>query len=152
MDKTAQEKNSSEILSLYVVFLKALYLLHQDHHWKTPGYAEHLLFQRLYESAAESVDEAGERAMGLFNVLQKQETLSRLISKFDTTSYDALDLLESSLAAEKAFQNFAKKTYDIFKESGGMTLGLDDLIMSHANAGEVRIFLLQQAIKSHGKG
>jgi len=151
MKKLAQQRKPLELMSLYVVFLKALYLLHQQNHWKTPGYAEHLLFQRLYEGVQEPLDEAAERTVGLFGDLIKQEKVSAMVQQFAAKGDSAVDFLQSSLDAEVAFQEFAKRVYEMFKDSGTITLGLDDLLMSHCSLGEVRVFLLQQALKGHGK-
>jgi DNA-binding ferritin-like protein len=150
MKKLAQEKRSpQDLMSLYVTFLRALYLLHQQNHWRTPGYAEHLLFQRIYEAVQEAVDEAAEKTMALYEKLDKQEKVSTITDKFNPTEPTVLACLKSSLAAEIAFGKFAERVYNTLKEMNAITLGLDDMIMSQASGGEVRIFLLQQAIKSH---
>src|SRR5690606_14936816 len=60
--KKAQETMSEEackLLSMYVAFTRALYLLHQQNHWESVNYGDHLLFQRLYEDAQEMADEIG---------------------------------------------------------------------------------------------
>jgi DNA-binding ferritin-like protein len=150
MRKQAQEKRSpQDLMSLYVTFLRALYLLHQQNHFRTPGYAEHLLFQRLYESVHEAVDEAAEKTIGVFGDLTKMDKASVLAAKFESTDATALACLKSSLAAEVAMGKFSQRVYDILKESKAITMGLDDMIMSQAGGGEVRIYLLQQAIKAH---
>ena len=48
--------------ALYVASLKAMALIHQQSHWTTRGqsfYGDHLLFEKLYDSALEdfSIDE-----------------------------------------------------------------------------------------------
>jgi hypothetical protein len=53
--------------------------------------------------------------------------------------------IESSLKAEKAFQTFATNLYNDLKESGELTLGVDDMIMGHVSSSEVNTYLLQQA-------
>jgi DNA-binding ferritin-like protein len=151
MKKLAQQRKPSELMSLYVVFLKSLYLLHQQNHWKTPGYAEHMLFQRLYEAIQEPLDEAAEKAVGIFGELNKQEKATALVVRFETKGETAVDFLQSSLDAERAYQDFTKRIYEMFKDTGAITLGLDDMLMAQASLGDVRIYLLQQALKVHGK-
>jgi DNA-binding ferritin-like protein len=151
MKKLAQQRKPVDLMSLYVTFLRALYLLHQENHLKTPGYAEHLLFQRLYEGVQEAVDEAAEKTIGVFGDLTKMEKVSLLASQFDASKYGkgAMAHLKSSLAGEVALGKFTERVYETLKESGAITLGLDDMLMSQASGGEVRIYLLQQAIKNH---
>ena len=150
MRKQAQEKRSPvDLMSLYVTFLRALYLLHQQNHFKTPGYAEHLLFQRIYEGVSEAVDEAAEKTMGVFGDLTKMDKVSLLAAQFESTDSSALACLKSSLAAEIAMGKFTEKVYNTLKETGAITLGLDDMLMSQHSGGEVRVYLLQQTIKNH---
>ncbi|NJO18663.1 MAG: hypothetical protein HC877_23935 [Thioploca sp.] len=65
-----------DLLSLYLVFLRALYNLHQNNHWEAEDYGHHLLFQRIYESVKEMVDEAAEKIVGLFGKITKQDKIS----------------------------------------------------------------------------
>ena len=135
------------LMSYYVAFLRALYIIHQNHHWQTKGkysYAEHLLFQRIYEAIQEMTDEAAEKCIGVYGELEQQnisDIISAIIKGTEDKSY-----VEISLIAEKKFQDLAKKTYDALKASGTLTLGLDDMIMSHASNSEVHTYLLQQAL------
>jgi len=142
MKKTAQ-KSPVELVSMYVLFLRALYLIHQENHWKTRGYDLHLMFQRIYEGVQEMADEAAEKAVGVYGDLVKQDQIGTLTDRLRETE----DLVERSLKAEKAFQAFAKKVYETLKESDALTLGVDDMIMSHCSKSEVHTFLLQQAEK-----
>lgn len=139
-----------KVLSGYVAFTRALYLAHQQNHWKAQAYGDHLLFQRLYEDAQEVADDAAERAMGLCGdvAFEGEEAIAK---KFEARVPTLSSLLESSLAIEKAFQEVAQNTYDILKEKDMMTLGLDDMIMSQAAQGEVHIYLLQQALRGQGE-
>ena len=139
MEKTAQ--NAAAVFSQYVAFLRALYLLHQRNHWETKGYADHLLFQRLYEGTQEMADEAAEKAIGIFGTLGNQKGVSKLAEKY----YNASDPVAGSLKAEEAFQKLCKDTYDSLEASKKLTLGLDDMIMAHASKSELHTYLLQQA-------
>jgi DNA-binding ferritin-like protein len=134
-------------LSLYVGFLRALYLIHQQNHWETKMYQQHLLFQRLYENVFESVDDAGEKVVGLFGKILSKNIEFEIVKQFKVENPDVKSCVECSLRAEKGYQNLARKIYDGLKERNELTLGLDDMLMSQANDGETRIYLLQQSIE-----
>ena len=128
------------LLSSYVATLRALYLLHQNHHWEAEDYQHHLLFQRLYDSVQASADAAAERVVGLCGKLNDVD-MYKLVESFEGDEF-----VESSLAAEEEFQKLAKTIYAKIKEKNVLTLGLDDLIMSQASDGEERIYLLKQSL------
>ncbi len=151
--KTAQQAMDEEVhklLSLYVAFARAMYLLHQENHWAAQHFADHLLFQRLYEEVQdEIIDDAAERVVGLCGSLLLQGTEAEIAKKFAPKDKRLVSLLESSLTIEKAFQKLCKQTYDEIKEKDMMTLGLDDMIMAQASVGETHIYLLQQELKGY---
>jgi len=142
----SMDDECKKILSAYVAFTRALYLLHQQNHWLAQCYGDHLLFQRLYEDAQELSDDAAERVMGLCGdaIFEGEEAIAK---KFEARVPTLSSLLESSLEAEKSFQDVAQNTYDALKQKDMITLGLDDLIMSQASQGEVHIYLLKQALR-----
>lgn len=148
--KTAQQKMDDEackLMSVYVAFTRAIYLLHQENHWQAQDYGHHLLFQRLYEEASEVQDDAAERTMGLCGELLLEGAESVIAKRFAAKAPGLIECLESSLSIEKAFQELCMDTYKTLKEKDMMTLGLDDMIMSQAGIGETHIYLLQQALK-----
>jgi len=147
----AMDEEACKILSAYVAFTRALYMLHQQNHWEAQAYGDHLLFQRLYEDAQDLADDAAERTMGLCGevVFEGAEAIAK---KFEARVKTLSSLLESSLEIERAFQDVSQNTYSALKEKEMLTLGLDDLIMSQASVGEVHIYLLQQALKGEDMG
>ena len=153
--KTAQQtmdEESKKLLSMYVAFARTMYLLHQENHWASTHYGDHLLFQRLYEEVQdEIIDDAAERVVGLCGSLLLQGTESDIAKKFSPKDERLVSLLESSLAIEKAFQKICKKTYDEIKKKDMMTLGLDDMIMAQASISETHIYLLQQELKGYSE-
>lgn len=55
-------------LAVFLGALRALYIIHQSHHWQSQGktfYGDHLLFQRLYEGVAPEIDQVAEKLVGL---------------------------------------------------------------------------------------
>ena len=133
----------------YVAFLRGLYLLHQNHHWLTAGanfYGNHLLFERLYKTAAENADLAAEKFIGLFgsDIISIKDQPA-LIQEFLEKHASSGDLVKSSHEAEIFFLDFSKTFYtELKKDSDKMTLGLDDAIMSIASDRETSVYLLKQ--------
>ena len=150
--KKIAKRSAEDMMSLYVVFLRALYQIHQNNHWKAIDYGHHLLFERLYNLVKDLVDESAEKTIGLFGNLSKQDKVSSIAAQFSPDKFkdnEAVSCLLSSLSAEKAFQKYATHVYNTLKDSN-MTLGLDDMIMSHVNKSELHTYLLQQALKGLG--
>lgn len=140
-----------KVAALYLATLKAITLIHQHNHWTTKGdsfYGDHLLFQRLYESASENVDSAAEKFMGLFgdkclDYDLQVELLNKLLLKYKNLEGSPVEM---SLAIEKDFVKFSKVAYNCFEDEDKLTLGLDDMIMSTASQREESIYLLQQIL------
>lgn len=142
-----------KVAALYVATLKAVSLIHQHNHWTTNGlafYGDHLLFQRLYESALENLDIAAEKFLGLFgedclSYDLQIELLAKVLSKYKNLEGSPIPM---SLAIEKDFIKFSKEAYNCFEEEDRLTLGLDDMIMSIASQREESVYLLQQSARN----
>ena len=127
-------------------------LIHQHNHWTTRGlafYGDHLLFERLYDSALADLDLAAEKFVGLFGdeVLSYDlqcGLLHKTLSKYSKLEGSPVPM---SLAIEKDFINFSKEAYDCFEQEGKLSLGLDDMIMAIASKREESVYLLQQSQK-----
>lgn len=146
------EQQNIKIAALYIATLKAMSLIHQHSHWITKGndfYGNHLLFERLYDSALENLDLAAEKFIGLMGDAcldydLQTSLLNKVLSKYNNLEGSPLEM---SLAVEKEFLKFSKSAYEAFKKTGDMTLGLDDAIMAIASQREESVYLLQQALK-----
>jgi starvation-inducible DNA-binding protein len=149
MIKLAQNPSPVEIMSLYVAFLRAIYQIFQDAHWKSKGpefYSKHLLFQRLYEQTQETVDDAAEKTIGVFGELKDyHDVIKDVCNKFEPENHDG-DFVMACLKAEEMFLAFSQQIYNSLKEMDAMTLGLDDFIMSVASKHEVHVYLLKQSL------
>ena len=136
--------------ALYLSILKAMSLIYQHCHWTTKGenfYGDHLLFERLYNSAAKDVDTAAEKIMGLFgddclNYDMQTELLNKVLLKYKNLEGSPIDMC---LAIEKDFIKFSKFAYDCFEKEDRLTLGLDDLLTSISDKREEAVYLLQQS-------
>ncbi len=141
-----------KIAALYVATLKAIALIHQHNHWTTHGmafYGDHLLFERLYNSALKDLDLAAEKFIGLLGdqVLDYDlqiDLLSGVLSKYKNLEGSPIEM---SLSVEKAFLKFSQEAYEAFQDEGHMTLGLDDMIMAIASQREESVYLLQQTLQ-----
>lgn len=148
-----------ENCSKYVAYLRSLYLIHQTHHWLVAGknfYGNHLLFERIYKSAADNADSAAEKMIGLFgsdalNPKTQADFIHDFLKKYTQNDISVEALLESSIKAEQDFISLSKEFYQSLNESEDMTLGLDDLIMSVCNERETSLYLLKQAYNGDKK-
>jgi len=140
---------SIKIAALFIASLKAIALIHQHNHWTNKSavfFGNHLMFEKLYGTAQENLDEAAEKFVGLFgseflDYKTQTELLSKVLSKYTALEGKPVAL---SLAIEKDFIKFCDDAYDGFESEGSLTLGLDDMIMSIANSREEAVYHLQQ--------
>lgn len=139
-----------EWLKYFLGLLQALRNNHQFCHWQTKGdqfYGDHLLFQRLYESLDAEIDAFAEKCIGMSGNFFSSTDLSHLVDawlhRWETNS-DCL--VSRCLLAEEDFQDAASGLYDFLKESGAITLGMDDFLMATASAHETNLYLLQQRL------
>jgi DNA-binding ferritin-like protein len=140
-----------EIANLYLATLREIYIIHQNNHWKTKGvgfYGDHLLFQRLYESAITNADLAAEKFIGLFGENGVDfDTQCLLMHKIGQKYSDLQDSpYEMSLQIEKDFLELSQQVYDKFDAEHVMSLGLDDMLMEIASKREEATYLLQQSL------
>jgi DNA-binding ferritin-like protein len=146
---------SCKIAALYIATLKTIALIHQQNHWTTKGdsfYGDHLLFERIYNSALENLDLAAEKFMGLLgpdclDYTLQAELLHKVLLKYKGLEGEPLSM---SLSIEKDFLKLSQQAYDSFKEDEGkLTLGLDDMLMAIASKREEAVYLLQQPLRGH---
>jgi len=146
---TKNANSPVQLMSEYVDHLRALAMVHQNNHWETSGnnfYGNHLLFNRLYEGIIEITDEAAERTIGVFDSIEPGD-VSSIVKIYQVERTDDPDAyIQSSIDAEMGFQEIAGRTYLGLKDSSILTLGLDDMIMSHASKSEVHLYLLKQSL------
>ena len=151
--KKAYVQNPQEVQPFLLHILAALraqYLMYQTSHWQTKGpayYGNHLLFQRLYESAQGEIDAVAEKLVGYTGAASvglpaQIELIERYCSRWCAVE----NLHERGLVSEKEVQKLLKFTYDTLKAKGELTLGLDDWLMATSSAHETNVYLLQQVL------
>jgi DNA-binding ferritin-like protein len=141
-----------KLSNLYLGTLRELALIHQHSHWTTKGstfYGDHLVFERVYKSAAEDADLVAEKLIGVFGGKSVSFDLQHGIMHKVSKRYSGLreQPVEMSLKAEKDFITLSDYFYDFLEKENKMTLGLDDMIMSVASNREASCYLLQQMLK-----
>jgi DNA-binding ferritin-like protein len=142
-----------KIANLYIASLKAMALIHQNSHWISKGddfYGNHLLFERLYDSALENLDLAAEKFIGVYGEECLDYKLQNVLLNKVMLKYNNLagDPLEMSLAIEKDFLKLNQDAYSALDKDNKLSLGLDDMLASIASKREESIYLLNQAIKT----
>jgi hypothetical protein len=151
--------NLCKTLTEMLALLQAQRWNYQLVHWQVAGdsqYGDHLLFQRLYEGMDAEIDALAEKTIGLvqldsvgqyaFDGVSQAERMQAWLLSWAAHACP----LQRSLQSEKDFQRVWSESYKSLKVSGGMTLGLDDWIMSTASAHETNAYLLQQRVAKQG--
>ena len=146
-----QEKLSGTAkLSELLAYLRASAHVHQSHHWQTYGpsyYADHLLFQRLYEDSQAFIDQLAERTV-LFGSEESVNTVNQVdmiggfvheICKNDNGTLSSDGMMERSLYAEELALEKIKEVI-----SGGVTAGTSNLLEGMADKHEEFMYLLNQ--------
>jgi len=148
LKKEGTRKGAGKLMNVYVAYLFAAATIHQFSHWKCKSpqfYGNHLLFERIYNSAQARLDVAAEKTVGLFRNGSLDENQQMALVKKLVAKYSSDNHLANSLSIELACVAIGKETYESLKESKDMTLGLDDMIMAQCSDSETSIYLLKQA-------
>ena len=137
-----------------LTLLLAQYLLFYAAHWKSKGtafYADHNLFERLYGVVKGEVDDLAEKIVGYHGTeaINIVELVSGAMGWLQ--SWEMGDEYESALKSEEAMQQLFRQVYEQLKATGALPLGLDDWMMSAANAHETHTYLLQQRLRDPGR-
>lgn len=130
--------------------LRAQYLSYQTSHWQVVGgsfYGNHLLFERLYQSVQEQVDQLAEKTAGylgaeVLGLDHQMEHMMAYTQKWSLVSCNH----RRGLQSEADLQRAIRSAYEGIKQVKAMTLGLDDWLMATANAHDENEYLLQQAL------
>lgn len=140
-------------LSMLLAYLKAALHVHQTHHWQTSGksyYADHLLFERIYDESEDFVDELAEKAVGLGSIelvdcLKQSELVHEIITSICKSTKDSPDeMVAKSLAVEEALLELVKKTIDNLEYDDKLSHGISNLLEGIADKHETFVYLLKQ--------
>jgi DNA-binding ferritin-like protein len=141
-------------LSIVLVHLRYLAMLHQTHHWISRGdnfYSDHKLFEGLYSTIVEEIDEVAEKAVGYgsdanVNLQLQISQLLRLSNDCGSpqTVPQASDLAKASLCAEWNFLKVMSSVFARLREQGTMTDGIENMLQSVCDTHEKHIYLLKR--------
>jgi hypothetical protein len=172
LDRTASVKTSHTIaaklahgsglgLPTALVFVRALAMIHQGHHWLTFGdsyYADHLLFERLYNETSDEVDQIAEKAVGVGCPKDKlhpglqASLVTKTVHMFCGNGVDVgegenpISYLRTSLKAEEHFISGLAAIASEMKNNGELTRGTDNLIAGVEDKHESHVYLLKQRL------
>ena len=149
-------------LPAILTLLRALGMVHQTHHWLSAGktyYADHLLFERVYNDIAGEDDSVAERAVGtgspsalLHPSIQAHQVAEVVEALCDGTTYGEGESVESyvatSLKAERWFVACMKQITESMKAAGTLSRGMDNLLAGIEDKHEEHIYLLSQRGKT----
>lgn len=148
------ESKVQQWLGDLLALLRAQHWIYWSSHWEIWGddfYGNHLLFERMYSGdLTTEIDTLAEKMVCYFGA----EAVNP-IKQFTRTAqfiavWGRIDCpMQRALRMESDCQKALQLAYDAIKESGEMTLGLDDFIMATANRHETALYLFRQ--KLHNK-
>lgn len=153
-----EEKINSEYLLKYIALHRMMSLMYQHCHWASRGtayYADHLLYQRIYEKISEEIDTIAEKAVGLSSeksvcpIMTTEialKLMNTVLSEFNISD-DPHNIVERLLEMEISFLEQNEALYKKLESEGQLTLGMDDLISSLHSSHEENVYLLKQRYK-----
>lgn len=135
---------------------RALAHIHQTHHWQTQGqaaYADHLLFERLYNESLGFIDQVAERAVGTVgpaavDAHQQIDWMHKLVKAVcgsePHTSAD--QMVQASLAGEMVFLGVLAHLMQLMEADGQMSPGTHNLLEGAGDKHETFVYLLKQRL------
>lgn len=152
--KLAQKEVNNRQLSELLAYLRAAFHVNQSHHWQTNGdefYADHLLFQRIYEEGQPFIDDVAERAVGLgttssVDALNQIDATAKLVHKvYEMAPGESPDdMINRSLAVEQMVLDKIKSSIDELETYNSLTHGVSNLLEGIADKHETFIYLLKR--------
>lgn len=144
-----EEVSAKEHLQSLLALLRALHWEYYTSHWRVRGstfYGDHLLFQRLYdENMPEEIDALAEKLVFKYGEAVIDPTHQMKMGHTWLQHIDGiLDWHDRGLRLEELLQDQIKRTYDMLDMASELTLGIDDFLMTLANAHESNMYLLKQ--------
>lgn len=134
--------------------LRAQYMLYQNIHWEVSGppfYGNHLLFQRLYESVQQDVDNLAEKVVAHFGV--QAVAMRKAMPEMDAFCRrwcQVESLSARAMVSEADFQRLVQKTLSVLETEGRLTIGVANLLEEMADRHETNMYLIQQTLRAPG--
>lgn len=138
-------------LKILLSYLRAISQIYEHSHWQSAGinyYADHLLYQRLYEETVKEIDQVAEKAIGIsndskvINPIEDSKITTQIVSKFTGGEFNPESFPEIAIAAEKELLKLidslmSKKPSD----------GEQNMLQGIADGHQSHLYLLQQRDK-----
>ena len=144
----------SGMLCQLLGMLLAMRQNYHSSHWQVGGpnfYGDHQLFERLYGSVSDEIDTLAEKLVAKYGAgMVDSAKLSQIQAQYTASWAQQADPVQRGIASERAFQQLVRATYDSLKESGLLSLGMDDYLMASANNHETSEYLLGQRASGGG--
>lgn len=127
--------------------LHASYHVYREGHWTVEGndyYGNHLLLERIYSETEKEIDGLAEMLVGSFGsgiIKNRQDDSAKWTKDFRNPG----NPMKGALKAARMVRASIDEAYASLKQSGEMTHGWDDLLMSLAQGKDKHLYLLQQA-------
>jgi hypothetical protein len=137
-------------LAVWMSCLQALNILHQSHHWQTMGkefYADHLLFERLYDATIADIDMLAEKLVGVGSIkLTNYFSHIKHIHDFLSLVNRGKPLIEESYRGECLFVAGGELVMEQLKQQGLVTTGVEQAIGNVLDKHEGSLYLLKQRV------
>jgi len=144
-----RKASSDKLMYLQMLLsgLRAAHFAHWTTHWQVQGqssYGDHLLMERLYTGLVDEIDTLAEKLVGEFGpgAVEPESQVTQMSVYIKGLVNLEQDPIYRAMLVEEGLQQLFTYVYN--KLEGQMSLGLDDYIMSTANAHETNVYLLRQ--------
>lgn len=140
----------AEALASALASLRAATQVYQTAHWQASGpeyYADHQLYERLYDETNELTDALAERVVGLFGAgyVDAGPQATAQTAEVEKLVSQTTGAKEVQAAARRAKEQLTA-SYEALTKSGRTEIGLDDLIMSTASKVDEHLYLIGQRL------
>ena len=141
-----------ELLCYHIAFIRAVGLINQNSHWLCKSsnfYGNHLMFERIYDSAVKDADALAEKYIGVFgqgalDCKMQPKMICKIMELFSDD-----DPIQNSLKAEKQFLILSDKVHKVLNDEDKLSLGVANLIEEIASHREEACYLLEQASETN---
>jgi DNA-binding ferritin-like protein len=142
-------------LSVILVNLRYLGMLHQTHHWISKGdpfYGDHKLYEQLYKTIVEEVDDVAEKAVGmggeqnvcLGTQIEEMLRVSTMMGDKEDGVPTPEMLAKKSLLAEVAFIKCVTEMLQSMHDQGVRTDGISNMLQGICDVHERHVYLLKR--------